>query len=61
MDFTTFLSFSLRNTMQYGGKIEPEISDAQYAYYSDMLHDIESGKIATEKFDSLEALRSSYR
>lgn len=47
--------------MKYGGKMEPEVSDAQYAYYSDMLHDIESGKIATEKFDTLEALRSSYR
>jgi hypothetical protein len=23
MDFTTFLSFSIKNTMQYGGKIEP--------------------------------------
>jgi hypothetical protein len=23
MDFTTFLSFSLQNTIQYGGRIEP--------------------------------------
>lgn len=36
MDFTTFLSFSIRNTMQYGGKIEPyyEVSD-EYANYLD--------------------------
>lgn len=36
MDFTTLLSFSLKNTMQYGGKMEPyyEVSD-EYAKYLD--------------------------
>jgi hypothetical protein len=36
MDFTTFLSFSIRNTMQYGGKMEPyyEVSE-EYSKYLD--------------------------
>ena len=36
MDFTTFLHFSIQSTMQNGAKIEPEMSEERYQYYTDL-------------------------
>lgn len=46
MDFTTFLSFSIRNTMQYGGKMEPyyEVSDEYAKYLDEIERRVESGE-----------------
>ncbi len=49
MDFTTFLSFSLENTLQYGGKIEPKYQvTAEYARELDeMVRLIDAGEEKT--------------
>jgi hypothetical protein len=46
MDFTTFLSFSLENTLQYGGKIEPyyEVSDAYAKELDELVRRVDSGE-----------------
>lgn len=61
MDFSTFLTFSLYITIQNGGKIEPRISDEKLAYYQKIVDQVDSGEVKTESFDSLEAMRASYK
>ena len=61
MDFSTFLTFSLHTTIQNGGKIEPRISDEKLAYYQKLADQADSGAISTESFESIDALRSSYK
>ncbi len=59
MDFTTFLSFSIRNTMQYGGKMEPyyEVSDEYAKYLDDTVRRIDSGEEETYgPFEGKEAI-----
>jgi|GEM_PF-1129343 hypothetical protein len=43
MDFTSFLHFSVQTTMKHGGKVEPEMSDERYKYYSELVDRVDAG------------------
>ena len=38
----------------------PYMSNEKYQYYANMSDDLDSGKIETEKYDSIDELRESY-
>ena len=62
MDFTTFLTFSIQNTLRYGGKIEPyyEISDAYNDKLNWALQSFDAGVIEGSKIFSTKKEVSDY-
>ncbi len=44
IDFSTFVDYSLRETLVRGIRIEPRMSDERYAYYTQLADDVDSGK-----------------